>query len=149
MYRNRCIYEAADKIDAEYRKTLLVADAAADCMMSRKAFTNNFRKITGFSYHEVIVGKRLMKAVDLMRFSRKSMAEIADESGFSSNAHFSKACSDVFGVSPKELKRAMIEVARKEADMLIQGDKDAEWARTLPAETVKEHRKNSLGERDW
>ena len=149
MHRNSCIYGSVDKIESEYRKTLLVDDAAADCMMSRKAFTNNLKKITGFSYHEIIVGKRLMEAVDFMRFSRKSMAEIAEECGFSSSAHFTKACSDVFGVPPKELKRAMIEVARKEADMLIQEDKDAEWARTLPIETIREHRKNSLGVRDW
>ncbi len=149
MHCNSCIYNVVDKIENEYNTKLSIDDAAAECVMSRKAFTNNFRRITGFSYHEVIVGKRLMAAVDLMRFSRKSMAEIAEESGFSSSAHFSKACRDVFGVSPKELQRSMIENARKEADMLIEEDKDSEWARTIPLETIKEHRKNSLGEKAW
>lgn len=149
MHINKYVNDAVLDIEDNFRKKLVIDEAADKYRFSRKAFTNNFKKITGRGYHDVILGKRLMEAVDLLRFSRKSMSEIAEECGFSSSAHFSKACDTVFGVSPLELQRAMIIRAREEAEILKSMDADNEWARVLDLETVKEHRNLSLGKRDW
>ncbi|MBE6912471.1 MAG: helix-turn-helix domain-containing protein [Ruminococcaceae bacterium] len=124
----------------------LSIDEAADFVnLPRRSFTKAFREVTGFSYHDMIMALKTFEAIKLLKYTSKSISEIACECGFADNAHFTRICQSFTNLSPLNLRKEMIEVAReKEAD-----SKRLEalhsWESHLDAETRKEHRANATG----
>lgn len=146
LVRSKQIYDAAARIKKNRTEKLVIEDAARRATMSRSTFTKNFREVVGMTYHDLLLSIRMALAVQELRYTRKSIAEIAVECGFSSNAHFTKACIGMFSLPPHPLRRRMAELTRRHSEYLSQRDRENEWARLRAAETRREHFKASIGE---
>ncbi len=140
------IYTAANHIKHNAEQKLSIEDAAMHATMSRSTFTKNFREVTGMSYHDLHMDIRLAKAITEMRYSRKSIAEISDELGFSSQAHFTKVFISAFSIPPLAFRKKMIELERKNKENRAQRDNDTGWAYIRSAELRREHYMASIGE---
>lgn len=143
--RTKVICERIREIKKGCAQKLLIDDIAASVMMSRSTFTKNFREVTGMTFHDVVTQIRLMKAVELLRYTKKSIAEIASEVGFSSNAHFTKECIKMFRLPPQPLRREMAELTRMHKDEITKWDMENAWANIRPTELRLEHFNNSIG----
>ncbi len=56
----------------------------------------------GVTLRQYIIAHRLKTAKQLLRFTKRSIAEIADETGFTDASYFTKTFRTAFGVTPKE-----------------------------------------------
>jgi len=80
------------------QKTL--EDAAQATGLSRRQFTELFRKITKQSWKEYLQKLRLAHAGDLLAQTDKSVVAVAFESGFEDLSHFHRVFKQAFDLSP-------------------------------------------------
>ncbi len=74
-----------------------LADAVA---MSRTTFTDKFTRAVGISPKSYMINWRMQKARDRLRAGREPMTTIAEAAGYASEAAFSRAYKQFFGVTP-------------------------------------------------
>lgn len=75
-------------------------DAAQTTGLSRRQFTELFRKITSQSWKEYLQKLRLAHARDLLARTDKSVVAVAFESGFEDLSHFHRVFKQAFDLSP-------------------------------------------------
>ena len=63
----------------------------------------------GITLRQYIISYRLKAAKAQLRTSRKSVAEIAEELGFTDASYFTKTFRSVFGMTPKEYRNSFKE----------------------------------------
>ena len=139
------IYNSISFIKEHFFENLTIDRAAHRAAMARRSFTKLFREVTGRTYHEIFMTYRLMKAIELLRYTRKSINEISDELGFSSNAHFTKECIKLFALPPLKLRREMMERTRSEEISKNREKRDTHWADIRSRDLMNEHYKISVG----
>ncbi len=101
----------------EYRWT--VAELAEQLSISRSAFAERFKRITGRPPLEYLTWWRLQRAAaSLRRGDSATMFELARNSGYQSEAAFSKAFRREFGVPPGEVRRQAL--AQKDTPSQLQ-----------------------------
>ena len=145
LTKAKLIYAETSRMSENCTKKLSTDDAAQRASMSRSTFTRTFRKVTGMTFHDMQRGMRIRLVIELMRYTRKSIAEIADECGFSSNAHFTKECIKNFSHPPHRLRNIMIKRTREnERTMPKRRDRKA-WEHFRSSELVREHFNASIG----
>jgi len=73
---------------------------AAEAGLGPAHFAQQFRRVAGLSPHQYVLRRRVKRAAALLRLSRRSIAEIAIEVGFSSQSHLTTAFHRVYGTTP-------------------------------------------------
>ena len=58
----------------------------------------------GITLHQYVIGYRIKYALSLLRYTDKSIADIADETGFTDASYFTKSFKAQFGMTPKEYR---------------------------------------------
>lgn len=106
MWQRQFLYQAINSVrhnidNSEYSVTHL----ASDVCMSRSNLYRHILSLTGQTPTDFIRTIRLEKAETLLRTTTKSIAEIADLTGFSSATYFTKCFKQAYGVLPKNYKR--------------------------------------------
>jgi AraC family transcriptional regulator len=71
-------------------------------------FVRAFREHTGRTPHKYLIRRRMERAVSLLRVARIPVAEVADEAGFSTPAHFVASFRTEMGVTPGALREALV-----------------------------------------
>ena len=94
-----------DFIAANSRQDIALEDIAIVAGMSKFHFARLFRLRMGITPYRYLMNQRLERAKALMRLEARTMAEIADATGFTSSRHLSRAFRRYLGVSPSEWKR--------------------------------------------
>ena len=79
-------------------------EAARGVGLSRRQFTALFRKVTGQSWHQYLVGLRLKHAGMLLIETDSSVLGVAFESGFEDISHFHRSFKAEYGCSPMEYR---------------------------------------------
>lgn len=100
------VAERAKKyISENIDKKISISDicAALDC--SKSTLLNSFKKQYGTTVNSYITELRLEKAIHMLSEGRKTICEIASETGFSDQSYFSKVFSSRFGISPLEYSK--------------------------------------------
>lgn len=90
--------------DPEARR-LPLGDAARMCGMSTASFTRSFKQVAGMPYLSYVMHLRLGEAARLLRVGDRSIAEIADQMGFSDQSHFDRRFKRAFGATPSQFQR--------------------------------------------
>ena len=99
------IQNAIHFIEKNLFMNLSQKQVAKSAGMSVRSFTKWFWAVTGFSYKEYIVRRRLSEAQKLLEESGESVLEIALSVGYQSHESFSRAFKKEFGVSPVQYRR--------------------------------------------
>lgn len=73
---------------------------AADAGLTPSHFCRVFKKATGITPHQYVMKARLDRAQDLLGSSDMSIAAIADQLGFTSQSHFTRAFRQYAGQTP-------------------------------------------------
>ena len=71
--------------------------------MSRYYLMHRFKEVTGYTVHQYITQKRVLKAGELIRAGIPVM-KAAEESGFSEYSSFLRAFQKTFHMSPREFR---------------------------------------------
>lgn len=73
------------------------------CMSSRN-FYYYFWCITGYTYKEYVLKRRLTGSIKMISNSKLSISNIAFDIGYESHETFTRAFKQAYGVSPKEFR---------------------------------------------
>lgn len=87
-------------IDAHIAQKLTLDELAARAGTSRALFTRRFRSATGQSPHQYLTRRRVEIAQRLLRDTERDLAWIAQETGFSSQSHFTAWFRTLTGSTP-------------------------------------------------
>ena len=81
---------------------------AKEAGLSRSHFHRAFRASMGAPPHRWLIERRIRRAQELMLTPDKPLAEIAIETGFADQPHFTRAFSKVVGASPGAWRRTLM-----------------------------------------
>jgi signal transduction histidine kinase/DNA-binding response OmpR family regulator/ligand-binding sensor domain-containing protein len=96
-------------------KTELNADMLADQLaMSKTQLYRKMKAVTGFTPHGFIRNFRLKKAASLLLESSYTVSEIIYETGFNNRTYFYRCFKELYGDSPTDYKKNIIENAMHE-----------------------------------
>jgi AraC family transcriptional regulator len=96
-----------DRIRADLSGGIRIANLAAECGMTVRAFRTAFRKTTGVSPQEWLLECRVQLAMNLLRNNPATVEEVARASGFSSSAHLIRVFYAVIGTHPDEWRASL------------------------------------------
>lgn len=104
-YSNKLDQEFMDKVISVVRKELSnsefqISDLCRELAMSRTAFYNKLKSLTGQGPNDFIRIYRLERSKEYLADHRYSIAEVSDMVGFSDAKYFSVCFKKQFGVSP-------------------------------------------------
>jgi len=94
------IAPALQALHADVRRNWSVETLAISVGMSRSAFAERFSQRVGAAPMEYLLNWRVALAKDALRFSNRSLADIALTSGYGSKSAFSTAFSRIVGSPP-------------------------------------------------
>lgn len=96
-----------DYIEANLDKKVGVVELADLLNMSRYHFTRLFKESIGVSPAQYSIERRVKKAIYLLRDTKLSVGLIAQQTGFSSQSHFSSIFSRKMQVSPVQYRKML------------------------------------------
>jgi AraC-like DNA-binding protein len=82
-----------------FRQETMV-EAARSVGLSRRQFTELFRKVTGQSWRQYVLGLRMKRAAELLAGTDRSVSAVAFECGFDDLSNFHHGFKSVHGCSP-------------------------------------------------
>ena len=103
--RDFYIKEALTFIEDNYHRDVSVEEIAAFCGLNRSYFGKVFRETMGESPQTFLLHYRMAKAAQLLKETRLSVGEIAQQVSYDNQLHFSRAFKNVHGVSPREYRQ--------------------------------------------
>lgn len=84
---------------------LTIAQISAACNASPTTVKESFKRVHGVSMYRWQRNLRMRAASDLLLESRRTVADVAAEVGYSNPSKFSKAFRDCLGVSPSQWRQ--------------------------------------------
>lgn len=96
---------AKQLLTANTDETVLIADIARACGLSRQYFTKAFKAATGVTPHRWLQQHRVEMAMQLLGMTSLPIVEIAIECGFADQSHFTRVFSRLAGSSPKNWRK--------------------------------------------
>ena len=112
------------------QKTL--EDATQATGLSRRQFTELFRKITNQSWKQYIQELRLVHARELLSETDKSVVAVSFESGFEDLSHFHRVFKQAFHLSPMAFRKQQHNSSQQAARALIGNRSRTRSARSQP-----------------
>ncbi|SHD76193.1 response regulator transcription factor [Schnuerera ultunensis] len=101
------IQEAVDFINANYTNKITLEDVANHVYLNSSYLSQLFKKEMDISFGDYLKDLRIKKAKILIKETDKTMNDIAEELGFSSQNYFTKVFKKSTGLSPSEYKNAI------------------------------------------
>lgn len=92
-------------IEDQLDRRILVTSLARSVSMSASRFSRAFKRTIGVSPQRYILERRVLRVQDLLEQSTLSLADVALEAGFSSQAHMTAMFARHFGVTPGEYRK--------------------------------------------
>ena len=92
-------------IEAHLDRNFGLSDLAAACGLTPYHFARSFKQASGFSPHQYILERRLLRARELLQATTAPIAEIAYTAGFSSQSHMTDAFRRLLGTTPGRYRR--------------------------------------------
>ena len=92
-------------INANLGDRLDIEDLARTAGLSRASLVRRLRQATGLSPHQYVIARRIEAAKTLLRQSGLDLSFIAQETGFSSQSHFTAVFQDATGFTPGQFRQ--------------------------------------------
>ncbi|MCF0260465.1 MAG: AraC family transcriptional regulator [Erysipelotrichaceae bacterium] len=100
------VKEAVSCIEQNYQNKITIEDIAQSLGIDRSCFGKLFRRGMGKSPQQFLIHYRMVKAAELLRTADLAIGEIGERVGYDSQLHFSKAFKTVYGLSPRDWRKA-------------------------------------------
>lgn len=98
---------AVDQIEANLGNALSLGDLAGALGMSVYAFSRAFKTSSGMAPHQYLTQRRIERVKTRLAETNDSLAGIAYDAGFSSQAHMTTAFKKIVGATPGAFRRAL------------------------------------------
>ncbi len=95
------VHDAIDRLERDCQEPLALADVADGAGLSAFHFLRVFRRVTGTTPHQYLVGARLRLAARMLLDTQRPITEIAYDVGFGDLSNFVRTFHRVVGVSPR------------------------------------------------
>ncbi|MEM8750631.1 MAG: AraC family transcriptional regulator [Pseudomonadota bacterium] len=95
-------------IENRLEEGLTIADLAGMTSLSDWHFARAFKISTGFSPHQYVLRRRIVRAKDLLTNSKLPLAEVAAATGFSSQSHMSDVFRQKVGTTPGKYRQETV-----------------------------------------
>jgi AraC family transcriptional regulator len=92
-------------VDAKMEDDLSLDEMAQSVGLSTAHFARMFRKSTGETPHQFVLGQRIERAKAMLRGPVARVLDVAVACGFKTQQHFAQVFRDVCGVSPTEYRQ--------------------------------------------
>ncbi|WP_162890933.1 AraC family transcriptional regulator [Suicoccus acidiformans] len=102
MTRNFYVKEAIKFISRNFTNSITIEDVANHCNINRTYLTKLFNEELNLTPSHFLIKTRLSRGCDLLTSTNKSIAEIADDIGYSNQFIFSTAFKKEYGIPPTE-----------------------------------------------
>jgi AraC-like DNA-binding protein len=102
----RALRRVRDHIDAHLTENVTLEALAEIAGLSRCHFARAFKQSVGTAPHAYLLQRRLERAERLLKESDVSLCQVALDSGFSDQSHFSSCFRRHFGESPRSFRRS-------------------------------------------
>ncbi|MEG2571085.1 MAG: AraC family transcriptional regulator [Clostridia bacterium] len=87
-------------IDAHYTEKIYLDDVCHIALMSPSAFSNIFKQTTGTTFTEYLLYRRVFRARELLRETKRSVTDVCLECGFNDPTYFHRVFKKITGTSP-------------------------------------------------
>jgi AraC-like DNA-binding protein len=94
-------------VEAHMSENIDLAALAAVAGLSVYHFAREFKRSTGVTPHDYLVGKRIERAQDMLARTAYSLTEIAIAAGFSDQSHLARHFRQIVGSTPREFRWSM------------------------------------------
>jgi len=94
------IHDLMQEITLKYRQRLTLDHFASRFAVSKYHLSKQFKRYTGFSPNEYLINTRVTKAKEWLKYSDRSVADIAEEVGIDNVSHFIRLFKDREGSTP-------------------------------------------------
>lgn len=105
--KDQHLKKAIEALHASPTKEWNLEELSKVAGLSRAAFAQKFKKITGDTPAHYLTRIRIQRAMDLLRTTDKGLEDIAENIGYGDSFVFSKAFKRILGVSPKEFRKQL------------------------------------------
>jgi AraC family transcriptional regulator len=102
------LQRVVDFIEAHLSEPIGLENLAGAAGLTRMHFARQFRLATGFRPHEYVLRRRIEYAQSLLASERSSLLDVAQRSGFQTQAHFTTVFRKVVGTTPKCWRNAIL-----------------------------------------
>lgn len=104
-----CVKKAVEFINKNLNRKLTLTNIAESAYVSNCTLTRKFKKELKITVQEYIQAQRMFKAVQLLKHTQMSIAQISENLGFSEQFYFSRCFKNHFGISPSEYRKSTID----------------------------------------
>lgn len=106
------IYKTTLLLDRLEIKKISSRDVAELVCLSEGRFLHLFKSKVGTNFRRYLLWKRLQDAIKGVA-SKTSLTDIANRTGFSDSAHFSRTCKEMYGLAPSTIRLACVDDEKK------------------------------------
>ncbi len=96
-----------------YGEKITLKDISNHVHISQPYASSIFRKESGVSINEYLIGVRISAAESLLKYTEKGLSEIAHDTGFGELFYFSRVFKKKNGISPSEYRKAYLKGENK------------------------------------
>lgn len=100
-------------------KKITLDDISSAAMTSRSVLALNFNETVGQTCHNYITSLRVYYSLNLLRRTKKTLSEIAEECGFCDASHLTRSYIKAFGESPLVVRREFRKLAQENGEYLF------------------------------
>ncbi|MCX7846821.1 MAG: helix-turn-helix domain-containing protein [bacterium] len=100
-------------IREHYHERITLAQLCSIAQSSTTRFIGEFQRVTGYTPIDFVIRLRVLKAAKLLREDpRRSVTNVAYQTGFDDSAYFSRKFRQIMGTSPRQYRTALQRDAR-------------------------------------
>ncbi len=103
--RNETVERICAYLTANYRQKLTLGEVAAQFYLSPYYLSRLFRRVTGQSIVDYINVRRIEAALRLLETTDLKINDVAEQTGFSTAAHFRRVFREQVGVGPTQYRK--------------------------------------------
>ncbi len=138
--KNECLGNSLTYLYDNISKKVTIDDLSNAAMMSRRTFTSSFNFTIGQTCNNYITYMRMSTAIKMLKQTRKSIAEIAEECGFFDSSHFAAKCNELYGETPLSIRRNLSKWMREYGDDIFKKQREGlRWVYIFDDADMEKH----------